>query len=310
MIGLKGHIYRSDKQSPTNLQFIIDALSPKDTTKPPTRFDLKIYNIVLRRSSITYDVMSEPHLSDRFDANHIEVSNLRADIAIPRLKNDDFAIELKRLSLHERCGFTLSNIASSINIGKSALSLENLRIELPNSLVAIDSFNLSYSELKSLGRELSTTPINLDVANCYITPSDLAGFIPQLREFDTKINMTASIRGNMQELSVPVVSLTTEDNRFMLSMRGELRNLLDKDNIGFDLSHLDVKADANEIASITGNFTNLSPQADRIIKQCGNVRVNGSAKGSATRTKNNGDVNTSQPSEKLNPEFTRIPSPT
>ncbi|MGN1238035.1 MAG: hypothetical protein ACI4UW_03815, partial [Muribaculaceae bacterium] len=88
VIGLKGHIYRSDKQSPTNLQFIIDALSPKDTTKPPTRFDLKIYNIVLRRSSITYDVMSEPHLSDRFDANHIEVSNLRADIAIPRLKND------------------------------------------------------------------------------------------------------------------------------------------------------------------------------------------------------------------------------
>ena len=305
VIGLKGHIYRSDKQSPTNLQFIIDALSPKDTTKPPTRFDLKIYNIVLRRSSITYDVMSEPHLSDRFDANHIEVSNLRADIAIPRLKNDDFAIELKRLSLHERCGFTLSNIASSINIGKSALSLENLRIELPNSLVAIDSFNLSYSELKSLGRELSTTPINLDVANCYITPSDLSGFIPQLREFDTKINMTASIRGNMQELSVPVVSVTTEDNRFMLSMRGELRNLLDKDNIGFDLSHLDVKADANEIASITGNFTNLSPQADRIIKQCGNVRVNGSAKGSATRSNFNGDVTTSLGSVKLNGVFTR-----
>ena len=248
LIGLNGHITRPDKQSPTNLQFIIDALSPKDTTKPPTRFDLKIHNIVLRRSRLSYDVLCEPQKHDRFDPNHIAVSNLRADVAIPRLKNDDFIIELKRLSMRERCGFTLTNIAANTKIGKQALEVENLRIELPQSLVAIDNFKLTYSELKNLGKELSTTPINLDVANCYITPSDLVGFVPQLSDFDRKMNITASIRGNLQQLDVPVISVTTEDNRIMLSMRGELQRITDKGHAQFNLAHLDVKADANEIA--------------------------------------------------------------
>ena len=303
LIGLNGHITRPDKQSPTNLQFIIDALSPKDTTKPPTRFDLKIYNIVLRRSRLSYDVLCEPQKHDRFDPNHIAVSNLRADVAIPRLKNDDFIIELKRLSMRERCGFTLTNIAANTKIGKQALEVENLRIELPQSLVAIDNFKLTYSELKNLGKELSTTPINLDVANCYITPSDLAGFVPQLCDFDRKMNITASIRGNMQQLNVPVISVTTDDNRIMLSMRGELQRITDKEHAQFNLAHLDVKADANEIASITRNFTRLSPQADRIIKQCGNIRVNGAAKGSTEKLNFSGDVSTSLGSVKLNGVF-------
>ena len=44
LIGIDGKIRRRDPESPTNMQFIIDALSQKDKNKPPTRFDLKIYN--------------------------------------------------------------------------------------------------------------------------------------------------------------------------------------------------------------------------------------------------------------------------
>ena len=46
IIGLRGRITKPDKDSPTNMQFIIDAFKPKDN-KPPKPFDLKIFNIVL-----------------------------------------------------------------------------------------------------------------------------------------------------------------------------------------------------------------------------------------------------------------------
>lgn len=303
VIGLNGHVRRRDARSATNVQFIIDALSTKDRTKPPTRFDLKIYNIVLRRSCLTYDVESEPHRADRFDPNHISVSRLRADVAMPRLKNDDFVIDLKRLSMREKCGFELTNVAAKVAIGKRNIGIENLRVELPRSLVAIDEFSVACSDLKNLGRELATVPIGLDVANCYITPADLCGFLPQLRNFDSKLRITASLRGTMEHLNVPVVAVSTDDDRITLSLRGDIDNINDKERLEFNLSHLDVHADANEIAAISSQLARLSPQAQRIIGQCGNVRVNGSAKGSPSQTNFSGEVGTSLGSVKLNGVF-------
>ena len=41
IIGLKGHVTRLDKSSPTNVQFIIDAFKPKDD-QPPKPFDVEV----------------------------------------------------------------------------------------------------------------------------------------------------------------------------------------------------------------------------------------------------------------------------
>lgn len=45
VIGLDARIYRDSIGSPLNIQPIIDALSPKDKTKPPTAFDLSLIHI-------------------------------------------------------------------------------------------------------------------------------------------------------------------------------------------------------------------------------------------------------------------------
>ena len=42
IIGLDGHLRQEKKDGPWNLQFLVDALSPKDKTKPPTQFDIKL----------------------------------------------------------------------------------------------------------------------------------------------------------------------------------------------------------------------------------------------------------------------------
>ena len=59
IIGLHGRITRPDKDSPTNMQFLIDAFKPKPD-QPPKPFDLKIFNVVMRKCDVRYDVLSEP----------------------------------------------------------------------------------------------------------------------------------------------------------------------------------------------------------------------------------------------------------
>ena len=81
IIGLKGHVTRLDKSSPTNVQFIIDAFKPKDD-QPPKPFDVEVKTVVVRQSALTYDVLDQPQKPGRFDVNHLAVNNLRADISL------------------------------------------------------------------------------------------------------------------------------------------------------------------------------------------------------------------------------------
>ena len=62
----------------SNLFICVDVSSfsaPKDKNKPPTKFDLAIYNIVLRKSCVTYNVLSESESKDKFDVNHIKIND-------------------------------------------------------------------------------------------------------------------------------------------------------------------------------------------------------------------------------------------
>ena len=96
IMGLNGRVTRPDKASPTNMQFIIDAFKPKDD-KPPKPFDVQVKTVVVRKSALSYDVLDQPHKQGQFDPNHLAVKNLRADLSLPRLKNNDFDIRVKRL---------------------------------------------------------------------------------------------------------------------------------------------------------------------------------------------------------------------
>ena len=78
IIGLAGHVTRPDKDSPTNMQFIIDAFKPKDD-KPPKPFDVQVKTVVVRQSALTYDVLNQPRKAGQFDPNHLAVKNLRAE---------------------------------------------------------------------------------------------------------------------------------------------------------------------------------------------------------------------------------------
>ena len=124
IIGLKGHVVRPDKDSPTNLQFIIDAFKPKPN-QPPKPFDVEVRGVVIRDSELTYDVLDQPHRGvGVFDVNHLILTNLRADVALPRLRNDDFDIRIKRLAFDEQSGLALKNMTVAAVITDSLSGVE------------------------------------------------------------------------------------------------------------------------------------------------------------------------------------------
>lgn len=293
LIGLNGEIYRETPDSPANIQFLVDALSSKDKNKPPTKFDLAIYNIVLRKSSIAYDVLNQDSVIGRFDKNHIRINDLRADIALPKLKNDDYSIEVRRLSFEELSGFELKNLTINALVTKESLAVSNLKIELPGSYVSPEDFTLDYGDIKLLSSKIKETNIGINISDSYVTLKDLSSFVPAFSKFVEPIHIKTVLSGTISDFEIPMLDLLTGDGRISVKINGAVNSIDDNDNLNVDISHININAKADEVAKFTSLFTNLSVQAKDLISQCGNVDIDGSVLGTADKFDFSGVVATS-----------------
>lgn len=303
IIGLHGHITRPDPDSPTNMQFIIDAFKPKVKRKP-TQFDLEIHNIVMRKSYITYDVLNKPR-KRTFDVNHLAVGDLRADIDIPQLKNNDFLIDIKRMSLNEGSGLKIKNFATRLAITGKQTVISNIQIELPGTLLEPNDQVINYDSLKHVLLYAKRQPLNLSLRHSHITPSDFACFMPALSQFNTPLLVTATVNGYPDDLHVPVLNVKSHNSRITLDLACDLKNLTHPHALAFNLPHFNVQAQASEIAKITSTLVKLKPEPQRIISALGNLSLTGTARGNVSNVFFKGDVVSSLGPVKIDGTCTR-----
>ena len=292
IMGLNGHVTRPDKVSPTNMQFIIDAFKPKDD-KPPKPFDVQVKTVVVRKSALSYDVLDQPHKQGQFDPNHLAVKNLRADLSLPRLMNNDFDIRIKRLSFDEQSGFSLQRMSTNVHITDNAMDIQDVKVKLPGSDIRLDDIHLEYSSLKELGNELPQMPLRISTPGSTVTPSDLKAFLPQLKNFTEPMRITADVVRDGNRIEFPVLNVHSANGGLALKAQGGISMPTRGGYQTFDLDRIDLDAKASEIAQITGLITTLSPQAKGIISRCGNITLDGELHGTGNNLRFNGDVGTS-----------------
>lgn len=293
IIGLDGKLYKETPRSPLNIQFIIDALSKKKPNSPPTKFDVKIYNIVIRKSMLSYDVLSEQHNPNKFDKNHISLSNITGDIVLPRLKNNDFVVNIKRLAFDEKSGLVLKNLSLNSIITNKEITVSNFYLELPNTIITPEDITLKYNNLATLGKEIKNLPLEINISNSYVTLRDFSAFVPALYSFDQKMNITMAVRGTMESLYFPVLNITTLNKRISIDVSGTLYNISDKRRFSCHLPHINIEASAQEISKIMSKLTNITPKVKDIITACGNVHVDGTLHASPVDIKFTGRTLTS-----------------
>lgn len=304
LIGVDGRLKRTTPDAPLNIQFIIDALSPKQKDKPPTYYDLNIRNIVIRRSRFSYDILSSDTLSgEHFDANHVRLDDIRADISLPRIRNNDYHVDLRRLSFKEAKGFVVKNFSVEAVVNDSCIGLSNVKIELPNSLIVPNDVMLRIDGLSNVLRDVEDINVDLQVADSYVTLSDFEMFSPVLKSFTFPINFSFNVNGTLHKLAVPVFSVKSTDGRLSMGVRGTVDNIMNHDLAYADINYLHLSADANVVATIVSSIAGITPEVGRIISACGNIDVNGALKGNLAFANFAGNVTTSVGNLTLNGVF-------
>ena len=220
-------LWKETAETPLNIDFIIKALSPKDKSKPPTKFDLRIRNIVLRGGKFSFSRLWMPRNPDttRIDFNHIRINGLRADVALPVLRDDSVVVDLRRLAFKEGERLEIIKIAGLFSISPHSLGFRGLGIELPGTTLNPSDFSISFDKIGNIRRALSTGNHHLVMVGNKVTPSDFAGLYPPLSHIYTPMTLDLSVNGNLGSVVLEEFRLTDFDRRLDVSLTGRAEDL-------------------------------------------------------------------------------------
>lgn len=306
LIGLDARLYKETPQSQLNIQSIIDALSPKDKNKPPTKFDLKVNNIVIRNSRVKYDVLSEAIDSLKLDVNHILISDFNADVRLPRIKNDDFTAEVKRFTLREKSGLTLSNLSGDFHITNNGSTLQSLSIQFPESHITFADIELNYDGWNNLLQGLKQHSVTLKTLNnSHVSLSDFRGLSPALENFDATLSLEIDITGTLDTLSINELAISSQEENISLTVNGTLNNIMNVDSIRADIKELSLKGYGSDIADILLLNRKISPKGASVLSKLGQISFDGKIKGTPHLADVDGYLNTSNGNVALHTKIVR-----
>lgn len=281
LIGLDARISQAEEKGPLNIAFLIDAFKPKDPGKPPTKFDLNLRNVVIRRSAISFDRDWIPRsgVPMKTDFNHLRLWDFKADLNLPRLANDDFSVDLRRLSFNLSGGLDVEKIAFQAHITPESLSVNNIIVKLPSTELRPSDISLNFNGYKEIVNALAEGNHQIVFIDNPICPADFGWLLPDLRKYSDPITFNADIRGNLNEVELSRFHLSTTNNSLSLMIKGEAKDVRNKEKLSIAIDDVKLKADRVTISEVLSFFPQIKPKIKDIITNAGEVEL--SATGTA-----------------------------
>ena len=280
IIGLDGRIWQKKEGEPLNIHFIIDAFAPKNKNKPKQKFDLQLRNVVLRKCRLKFDREWIPHvdIADKIDFNHLGISDLKADITFPRIKNDDFTIDLRRMALKVSGGLDLEKLAFKCHFTSTSLSVENLVIQLPATEIRPSDIVLSYKDYSDILPSILNTQHTFVLVDNAVTPSDLKGILPELAYFNDPVFITLEATGDAENVALTRLSVADKKD-LELFIKGEGSNLRELSRLNFSIEDMSLRVGNPLIQKITDVYPKFPAKINGLLADCGDISVTGTFSG-------------------------------
>lgn len=275
IFGLRAQIVKPSETEPLNCQFVIDALSSKDTTSH-TPLDLHISSLVIRNTSVSYDRLDMPRKPYGLDVNHINVNKLSTHLMLYTLTDDSLSVSLKRLSLAElNSNLAITDMSFDVNAGKHSASIQDFNLITDNSDISIDA-SMAYSDntINSFSVQSKHSSIGL---------RDVAAFVPSLSRMSNTLFLDADITGNDKSCNINNLSLKTSDKGLDISLSAKASSTLPLKDAVKQYRTLQWEADLRRLhiaSSLAGEVLSALDSNRDIIGRLGSIDYVAQAGGS------------------------------
>jgi hypothetical protein len=282
-------LYKKSATAKPNYQFLLDSLASKDTTSKSS-LNLRVNSFIARRGFITYDRYDLPLTHNKFNNNHLNISDFSAHIILKELNSDSLNINIKKMSLEEASGLTVNDITLKFEANHKQCLLSGLRIQMPNTDIRIDTTKATY---RYEGNRLIPATLQYYGAlnKSAITPYDLRCFVPNLKNITSPIFIHFDIYGTSTQLRIKYLDVRSIDYGIRMICNGSLSNWGGSSpNYYARVNKIDISSKG--IAKIYETAANKKKSLPKILSSIGRVIFEGEVGGIGESIYSNGVFNT------------------
>jgi hypothetical protein len=276
-----GSVYLKDQlDGKSNLQFVLDSLKSKDTTKtaPGKPWTMTFEQSVVNNFHFRYKNLKKHEVVNGINFDDLDVYNLSVTVNGMDFKNHLFAGDVKHLTLKEKGGFYLKNYSAITTVDSNRILARHLLIKTPHSLLRnyIDMRFKSFSDFSDF-----TSKVNMDghFSESHVSSTDIAFFTSGLEKINFELGVNGRIQGLVNNLKAHDLTVTAGQATFV---RGNfnLKGLPDWDHTYLDLKFDQIATNKKDLDYLYSHFTgNPKAVVPEIVGRFGNVNFTGTFKG-------------------------------
>lgn len=213
-------LYQIAKNKPANYQFLLEAFKSKDT-KEPSKLDLRINSLILRRCRLSYDKRYLPATPGKFNMAHLRLSSVDANASLKALTKDSVNMRLRFLSFKEQSGVQLRTLKMKLSANRHTAIVEDFLLRLAQSSLMQNHVVLNYD----LSDFLGTLSVAGHLQGARLATSDFSPFVPQLKRMPHSLNLSTAYRYENRRLLLTNFSLLEETGKLALKADASVRFL-------------------------------------------------------------------------------------
>ncbi len=275
LFGLDARISKATPDSPTNLQFVIDAFK-NGSEKPKEKIRFKINNAIIRRSKIKYDLLSAPpKQKGKFDPNHIEIENLLSKLSIKAFSEDSVNISVKRLGFDEQSGFALNRLQFKLESNRQQAKLSDFKIQLPHSIVEVKPLTATLPDSLSQEEIFDKARFSLHIPQAQINICDIAPFIPSLENINTPINLSVELSGTLNNFLVRTFDFDLGEGAITAHSQISAHNITNSSQRKILCDPISLNASSSGLIELSKKIPSLTEEQRNIIARLGAIDFTG-----------------------------------
>lgn len=211
-------LYTPSRGADPNFRFLLDAFRSKEPRRQP-RLDLRVNSLIMCRCRVTYDVLTAPRTPGRFNADHLAVTAIDANVSLKKLTPDSLNLRVRKLAFAEQSGIRVEQLRLRLEANRREGRVFDFVLQMPGSRIAQSDWASTYDagSAESFWRTLTTSGT---LARSYVSTDDISPFLPALAGFHRKVYFSTAFR--IAPTLVTLSGVNVFSGRGDLRLRGDL----------------------------------------------------------------------------------------
>ena len=241
-------LYKNTPESPLNIDGIIKRLTKPKPEKQPSKFRLRLNNLVIRSGMVDYSVKST--------GLHHSLKSLAVNAYLPQVSENRTEVKLERLSFETDRGFILSDLTLHALISEKEATLNDFNLKLSDSELRLGDISISYPSLKEISSALRSQPLKISILpGSNISLADVAPYLPAIDGMEGKFLISLDAEAEGDKAKVKNLNLSSVSGPEMsLSLTAEAEGIDEPEHFTYNLERLTLYASAPFMAQYSARL--------------------------------------------------------